>query len=66
MVGHDNERMQLIPGTRSIEQIGHDTLSDFGSSQPLWAVSCSVEMQIPLGESMPVVSALDEGRERTG
>jgi hypothetical protein len=66
MVGHDNKRMQLIPATCSIEQIRQDTLSDFGSAQPMWPIYCSIEPQILLCESIPVVSALAEGRERTG
>jgi hypothetical protein len=66
VIGHRNERMQHIPATRSIKQVCHDTSSDFGSSEPLRTVYCSVKPQIPLGESMPVASAFLEGRERTG
>jgi hypothetical protein len=60
VVGHDNERTQLIPATRSIKQVSHDALGDIGSSQPLWPVYCPVEPQIPLRESMTIVSALPE------
>ncbi len=66
VIGQHNERMQLISATRSIKQVCHDTSSDFGSSEPLRTVYCSVKPQIPLGESMPVASSFLEGRERIG
>jgi hypothetical protein len=66
MVGHDNERMQLIPATRPTEQICQHTLSDFGSPKPPWPNSGSVQLQIPLSERTAVVSAVAEGGECAG
>jgi hypothetical protein len=55
-----------VPATRSVVQVRQDTLSDLGLSQPLRTLYCLVQRQIPLRESTPVVSAVVEGRERTG
>jgi hypothetical protein len=66
VVGHDYERVQLIPAIGSSENIRQNALGDFGEAQPLWPVRGSIQQQIAIGKRAPVAGEALEGGERTG